>query len=132
MPTVKVNKESTQKSVSQQDDGKTILTDAKGRKITLRELDPLQESRIFIAVGADNAGNSQYMSGYAFPAAMIEYIDGEYFAIPANLKQIEARLTILGRDGMLAMREYMLKALRAAESSDESNSDDGTEEAAKN
>lgn len=133
MPTVKVNEESTQKSVSQQDEEKTVLTDARGRKIALRELDPLQESRIFLAVGADNASNSQYMSGYAFPSAMIEYIDGEYFAIPSNLKQIEARLTILGREGMLAIREYMLKALKDAEEKvGEDSGKEGEQQAAKN
>lgn len=132
MATVTVNDSPAVNSGGVQNNDKTVLTDSKGRKITLRELDPLQESRIFMAVGPENSGNSAYMSGYAFPAAMVEYVDSDFYSIPANLKQIEGRLVVLGREGMLAIREYMLKALRDAEDGGENAVNDATEEAAKN
>ena len=100
-------------AVSQQEES-TVLTDSKGRRIVLRELDPLQESRIFIAVGAANAANHTYMSGYAFPAAMVESIDDIDYSVPTNQAQIDGRLQHLGREGMLAIREYMIKAMEDA------------------
>ena len=50
---------------------KETVTDSKGRVITLRELDPLQQSRIVMAVGGEVAENSTYMNGFALPAAMV-------------------------------------------------------------
>ena len=108
---------------------KTVLTDSKGRHITLRELDPLEESRIFIAVGAANAANHTYMSGYAFPAAMVESIDDIDYQIPVNQAQIDGRLKHLGREGMLAIREYMIDAMKNAGLG---ASEDDVEQAAKN
>lgn len=108
---------------------KTVLTDSKGRRITLRELDPLQESRIFIAVGAANAANHTYMSGYAFPAAMVESIDDVDYSVPANQAQIDGRLKHLGREGMLAIREYMIQAVQDAGLG---ATDSNVEQAAKN
>lgn len=128
MPKVTV-KNDAQETVEQVQELSNVLKDAKGRQIVLRELDPLQESRIFIAVGAANAANHTYMSGYAFPAAMVESIDDVEYQIPVNQAQIDGRLKHLGREGMLAIREYMLKALEV------SGLDDGAgdvEQAAKN
>lgn len=128
MPKITVKEQSAaQPAVSQEE--KTVLTDSKGRHITLRELDPLEESRIFIAVGAANAANHTYMSGYAFPAAMVESIDDIDYQIPVNQAQIDGRLKHLGREGMLAIREYMIAAMKNAGLG---ASEDDVEQAAKN
>lgn len=116
-------------AASQAEEQSLVLTDSKGRKITLRELDPLQESRVFIAVGSQNASNSTYMSGYAFPAAMVESIDDVDYSVPVNQAQIDGRLKHLGKEGMLAIRQYMMDAIKNAGLDDES---DAAETAAKN
>lgn len=128
MPKITVKEQSAAQPASSQEE-KTVLTDSKGRHITLRELDPLEESRIFIAVGAANAANHTYMSGYAFPAAMVESIDDIDYQIPVNQAQIDGRLKHLGREGMLAIREYMIDAMKNAGLG---TSEDDVEQAAKN
>ncbi|WP_248769062.1 hypothetical protein [Pseudomonas sp. MWU12-2345] len=86
----------------------TSLQDGLGRTIQLRTLDPLQKSRVVMAVGADNAANSIYMGAFAFPAACVVYIDDVGFGLPQNLKQIDAVLAELGAEGMDAIEKHML------------------------
>ncbi|HHS9775818.1 hypothetical protein V7I42_00240 [Raoultella ornithinolytica] len=92
-----------------------VVVDAKGRRIVIRELSPIQEGRLFLAVGAANAENTRYMTMYAFPAAMVASVDGEEFSIPATMQQIEGRLAILGHDGLNALRKSMLDAMEKAQ-----------------
>jgi len=101
------------------------VRDASGRIITLRELDPVQESRLTVAVGPEMAINVMYMNMYAFPAAAVADIDGEEYPLPQNSKQIESMLTILGKHGLKAVSAF----LRARSKDDE---DEATETAAKN
>ena len=79
------------------------VRDASGRIITLRELDPVQESRLTVAVGPEMAINMMYMNMYAFPAAAVADIDGEEYPLPQNPKQIEGMLAILGKSGLKAV-----------------------------
>lgn len=101
------------------------VRDASGRIITLRELDPVQESRLTVAVGPEMAINVMYMNMYAFPAAAVADIDGEEYPLPQNPKQIEGMLAILGKNGLKAVSAF----LRARSKDDE---DEATETAAKN
>jgi len=101
------------------------VRDASGRVITLRELDPVQESRLTVAVGPEMAINVMYMNMYAFPAAAVADIDGEEYPLPQNPKQIESMLAILGKNGLKAVSVF----LRARSKDDE---DETTETAAKN
>lgn len=101
------------------------VRDASGRVITLRELDPVQESRLTVAVGPEMAINVMYMNMYAFPAAAVADIDGEEYPLPQNPKQIESMLAILGKSGLKAVSAF----LRARSKDDE---DEATETAAKN
>lgn len=101
------------------------VRDASGRVITLRELDPVQESRLTVAVGPEMAINVMYMNMYAFPAAAVADIDGEEYPLPQNPKQIEGMLAILGKSGLKAV-----SASLRARSKDED--DEATEIAAKN
>jgi len=79
------------------------VRDGSGRVITLRELDPVQESRLTVAVGPEMAINVMYMNMYAFPAAAVADIDGEEYPVPQNPKQIESMLAILGKSGLKAV-----------------------------
>jgi len=101
------------------------VRDASGRVITLRELDPVQESRLTVAVGPEMAINVMYMNMYAFPAAAVADIDGEEYPLPQNPKQIEGMLAILGKNGLKAVSS----SLRNRSKDDE---DEATETAAKN
>jgi hypothetical protein len=101
------------------------VRDASGRVITLRELDPVQESRLTVAVGPEMAINVMYMNMYAFPAAAVADIDGEEYPVPQNPKQIESMLAILGKSGLMAVSA----CLRAKSKYDD---DEATETAAKN
>lgn len=100
------------------------LKDATGRIITLRELDPVQESRLTVAVGPEMAINVMYMNMYAFPVAAVADIDGEEYPVPQTPKQIESMLAILGKGG--------LKAVTAALREKSKADDEATETAAKN
>lgn len=101
------------------------VRDASGRVITLRELDPVQESRLTVAVGPEMAINVMYMNMYAFPAAAVADIDGEEYPLPQNPKQIESMLAILGKGGLKAVSA----SLRAMSND---RDDEATETAAKN
>jgi len=102
------------------------VKDARGRTITMRELDPVQESRLTVAVGPEMAMNVMYMNLYAFPAAAVAEIDGDDYPVPQNAKQVETMLAILGKEGLKAVSAYL------REKGQEENDADATDAAAKN
>lgn len=117
MATVKINKtDDAQVQVTVPVVEKNEVTDARGRVIKIRELDPLEESRIILAVGAQNAQNAVYVNVYALPAARVEAIDGELFGCPQNQAQIDSVMKILGRDGMNAVTSLLFGLDKATES----------------
>ncbi|MCG7388750.1 hypothetical protein [Pantoea sp. ACRSB] len=101
------------------------VKDAKGRLITMRELDPVQESRLTVAVGPEMAMNVMYMNLYAFPVAAVAEIDGDEYPVPQNAKQVETMLAILGKSGLKAVSSWLREQSQQEE-------DDVTEAAAKN
>ncbi|MDF7627720.1 hypothetical protein PUG46_00385 [Erwiniaceae bacterium L1_55_4] len=100
------------------------VKDAKGRLITMRELDPVQESRLTVAVGPEMAMNVMYMNLYAFPVAAVAEIDGDDYPVPQNPKQVETMLAILGKHGLKAASSWLREKSK--------EDDDATEVAAKN
>lgn len=100
------------------------VKDAKGRLITMRELDPVQESRLTVAVGPEMAMNVMYMNLYAFPVAAVAEIDGDDYQVPQNPKQVETMLAILGKHGLKAASTWLREKSK--------EDDDATEAAAKN
>lgn len=100
------------------------VKDAKGRLITMRELDPVQESRLTVAVGPEMAMNVMYMNLYAFPVAAVAEIDGDDYPVPQNPKQVETMLAILGKHGLKAASSWLREKSK--------EEDDATEAAAKN
>lgn len=92
--------------------------DAKGRVLQFRELNPLQESRLVCAVGAELAMNVMFLNLYAFPAAAVESIDGEEYPVPQSQMQIEGMLTILGKEGMNAVNKYLQAKNKATTEAD--------------
>ncbi|WP_182057117.1 hypothetical protein [Pantoea sp. ME81] len=90
------------------------VTDSRGRTIRYRELDPLQESRLILAIGAEAAMNPVYVNVYAIPAARVSEIDGDEYAIPQTQAQVDAMISILGREGMDALAKRFFPTADAA------------------
>ncbi|MFZ4214822.1 hypothetical protein ACOZB2_25860, partial [Pantoea endophytica] len=88
-------------------------------------LDPVQESRLTVAVGPEMAMNVMYMNLFAFPVAAVAEIDGEEYPVPLNAKQIETMLAILGKHGLKAVNAYLREKSKEED-------DEATEAAAKN
>ena len=117
--------ENKQPAAAEQAAGSCQTRDAAGRLITLRELDPVQESRLTVAVGPEMAMNVMYMNMYAFPVAAVAEIDGDEYPVPQNPKQIEGMLAILGKSGLKAVTAWLREKAREED-------DEVTETAAKN
>jgi len=86
---------------------KEKITDSLGRVLTIRELDPIQQSRLTLGVGSEAAMNQAYMAAFVFPAAMVEAVDDDFYGLPVNITQIESMLKILGTVGMEAIGQYL-------------------------
>lgn len=86
---------------------KEKITDSLGRVLTIRNLDPIQQSRLTLGVGSEAAMNQAYMAAFVFTAAMVEAVDDEFYGLPTNITQIEAMLKILGTEGMEAIGQYL-------------------------
>lgn len=94
------------------------VKDSRGRVIKIRELNALQEARIVCAAGAEFALNLMYMNMYVMPAAAVESIDGDEYSVPLNPTQIDAMLTVLGKDGLLAVNKYLQAEAEADKKTD--------------
>lgn len=79
------------------------IIDSRGRVIKLRELDPLQESRLILAVGSEAAANAVYMYTFAYPVAKVASVDGVEFSVPTKQLQLDGMISVLGKDGMGAL-----------------------------
>ncbi|WP_208952073.1 hypothetical protein [Rahnella sp. ChDrAdgB13] len=113
MANVKVHQNSEEKAPVAEAKPNQVV-DAQGRVIKFRELNPLQESRLVLAVGSEAATNNVYMYTFAFPAAKVESIDGDEYACPSNQAQIDGMITILGKDGMDAVLSHFNEIAEAA------------------
>lgn len=82
------------------------ITDAQGRKIGLKKLNPLDRLRLFEVIGPENSKNEQYV-GYAALAFLVSSLDGEPVARPANKIQLEALVQRLDDDGMDAIAAHL-------------------------
>ncbi len=93
----------------------TTIQDSRGRTIQLRKLDPLQKSRVVMAVGGELSANQVYMGGFALPAASVVFIDDVGFGLPQTIKQIDSMLAELGQEGMEAIENHFMEENKAAE-----------------
>lgn len=117
MPKVTV-KETSQTDGVVAEQESNVITDGSGRQIVIRELDPLEESRLIFAIGSERAQNVVYVQAYAIPAACAAEIDGESYSVPQNLQQLEGRMKILGRDGMNAIAARLYKSVDVGETAE--------------
>lgn len=81
-----------------------VVTDSKGRKLTIAEPDILAPYRLVKIIGAEAAENRVYM-GMIFPLMYLTAIDGEK-VFPFNTeREIEALIKQLGHHGVKALRQ---------------------------
>jgi hypothetical protein len=90
------------------------ITDAKGRKLTLRKLNVLDQVRLLRAVGPDQARNQPYFEVVTM-AASVSDIDGIPCMIPTNERQIDAAIDRIGDDGFGALMVNMRKEIKIVE-----------------
>lgn len=99
MPTLTVNEAA--EAPAQKTNAATV-PDARGRKITIRKLGPVERMRLARLVGPEGAKNETYM-GYATLAFTVTDIDGEKVFPPLNEREIEVIVGLLDDDGLEAV-----------------------------
>ena len=87
--------------------------DAKGRRITVKQLDPLQVYRLAKIMGI--AADSDFARGYAALTACVRDIDGDAVPFPNSDMQLEATMQRLGSDGLDAVNKALVSATAADE-----------------
>jgi hypothetical protein len=76
-------------------------TDARGRVITVRQMNALQQYRFFKALGASTSANPT-ASELAMLACMVVKIDAQDVAMPATEREVEFLIQQLDHDGLIA------------------------------
>jgi hypothetical protein len=79
----------------------TVITDGRGRKISLTTPGPLAQFRLIEAVG-ESAKNEVYM-GMVLPLVFVSAIDGLPVPFPSTKAQLEALINRLDHDGIDAV-----------------------------
>src|ERR1700710_2611680 len=67
----------------------TTLTDARGRSIGIKKMNPLDRLRLFEVIGPENSKNEQ-SAGYGALAFLVTSLDGEPVPRPSTKIQLEA------------------------------------------
>lgn len=102
-PTVTIN-EAPSAQLVQAAAKQVVISDAKGRAITLSRPGVLAQFRLIESVGPETAKNEVYM-GMVLPLIFVTDIDGEPVFQPANKLQLEALIQRLGDDGVEAVHK---------------------------
>lgn len=101
MAKLTVHTEASPSSAEKSANQLVYVTDAKGRKLGLRELPFLESFRIMETVGPELAANQTYM-GMLNPLLTIAEIDGEPISIPRSKLAVEALIQQAGIEGSIA------------------------------
>lgn len=80
------------------------ISDAIGRKISIRRLGPLERLRLFESAGAELARNDRWL-GMAVLACSVTAIDDVPYPFPANKASVEAMVQRLGHAGNAAVAD---------------------------
>lgn len=90
------------------------VVDSKGRTLTLRRMNLLDEFRLMEALGQDLARNNAYYESL-MPLMHVSAIDGETLAFPGTKRQIEAHIQLVGREGLGAVMQGIQKLFPESE-----------------
>lgn len=99
-----------------------IVTDAKGRKITLRTLNVMDQVRLMRAVGPEQARNEPYFNIVTM-AASVSDIDDVPCAIPRSEAQIDGLISRIGDDGFAALMVSMKSQIAEIEAAAQAAAD---------
>ena len=99
-----------------------VITDAKGRKLTTRKLNVLDQVKLLRAIGPDQARNQPYVDIVTMSASVAD-IDGIPLVIPTNERQIDAAIGRIGDEGFAALMVYMKREIAAVEAAAEAAAD---------
>ncbi|MGI4793140.1 MAG: hypothetical protein ACRYG8_03460 [Janthinobacterium lividum] len=95
-----------------------ILTDSRGRKLTVKDLSAIEQMRLLRAIGPDQSMNQPYVMAVQ-AAASVASIDGVPCPKPNSERQIDAMVERLGDEGLAVVQLHqqvqMAKAYRAAQ-----------------
>jgi len=94
-----------------------VITDARGRSITIREYDPLDEYNIVALVGDSRASNRTYMQ-MVLPLVCVKKIDDFDCLFPTSQLALDALIKLLGKDGIKAVMEGVYDSFSSDEEAD--------------
>lgn len=83
------------------------VTDARGRKLTIRKPGPLAQYRLVKNVGPEAAANQTYMQMIQ-PLIYLAAIDGDPVHLPASDREVEALIQRLDDDGLTALMSWYM------------------------
>lgn len=93
-----------------------VLTDARGRKITIRKINVLDQVKLLRAIGPTQSSNQPYVQIVMMVASVAD-IDGVPLAMPTNETHIDALVRRIGDEGFAVLQvkiERDLAELNAA------------------
>jgi hypothetical protein len=96
----------------------TVITDANGRKLTLRKLNVLDQVKLLRAIGPQQSNNEPYVT-LVNVAASVASIDGVPMPPPVNERQIDAAIARLDDEGFNAISAHMRVEIAKAEAAAE-------------
>ena len=106
----------------------TVLTDAKGRKLAVKDLSALEQIRLLRAIGPEQSTNQPYVMSVQ-ACASVTAIDGVPQPRPQNERQIDSMVERLGDEGMAVVQLHqqmiMVRAYRAAQDAIEAQASGG-------
>lgn len=89
-----------------------VIIDAKGRKLTLRDMNVLDQVRLLRAIGADQSRNQPYVQ-IVNMAASVSQIDEVPCIMPTNERLIDAAIERIGDEGFAAIMVEMQRRVDA-------------------
>jgi hypothetical protein len=89
-----------------------IVTDAKGRRITLRKINVLDQVKMLRAIGPKQAENQPYFN-IVECAFMADMLDGIPLPMPSTEQQIDAAIGRLGDEGIAAIMVHRIEEMKA-------------------
>jgi hypothetical protein len=98
----------------------TVITDAAGRRLTLRRVGVLETLRLYKALGPELSNNAPYLSA-ARIAASVQMIDDVPVPFPTSESALEALLQRLDEDGVVAVAAAIRRPPTAAVVADAGN-----------
>jgi hypothetical protein len=92
-----------------------VLTDSLGRRIIYRNLNPLEQARVYKALG-EFSSNEAYAK-YCMVACAVQSIDDERGPAPTTILGVEARIDWVGEDGFTVIWTDLIAELRELQNS---------------